>query len=109
MRYIGIFQIMEPRNLLKPDFETSVTFEPLGIFWCGFHCHAQENELYHFICVFIYIRVSLMRRFTSNPGIWLVNGYLINKQVNDDLIPPKILIQPADTFIFVIIIMVWHL
>ena len=33
----------------KPDFETSVTFEPLGIFLCGFHCCAQENELYHFI------------------------------------------------------------
>ena len=32
MRYIGTFQIMEPSNLLKPDFETSVTFEPLGIF-----------------------------------------------------------------------------
>ena len=35
----------------KPDFETSVTFEPLGIFLCGFHCCAQENELYHFIYV----------------------------------------------------------
>ena len=33
----------------KPDFETSVTSEPLGIFLCGFHCCAQENELYHFI------------------------------------------------------------
>ena len=33
----------------KPDFETSVTFEPLGIFLCGFHCCGQENELYHFI------------------------------------------------------------
>ena len=32
MRYIGIFQIMEPRNQLKPDLGTSVTFEPLGIF-----------------------------------------------------------------------------
>ena len=32
MRYIGIFQIMEPRNQLKADFETSITFEPLGIF-----------------------------------------------------------------------------
>ena len=49
MRYIGIFQLMEPRNLLKPDFETSVTFEPLGIFWCGFHFCSQENDLYHFI------------------------------------------------------------
>ena len=42
---------MEPRNLLKPDFETSVTFEPLGFFLCGFHCCAQENELYHFMYV----------------------------------------------------------
>ena len=33
----------------KPDFETSVTFEPLGIFLCGFHCCAHANELYHFI------------------------------------------------------------
>ena len=60
MRLIGIFQIMEPRNLLKPDFETSETFEPLGIFWCGFHFYAQEKEFYHFhICIFIYIVVSL--------------------------------------------------
>ena len=36
MKYIGIFQIMEPRNLVKPNFETSVMFESLGIFWCGF-------------------------------------------------------------------------
>ena len=35
----------------KPDFETSVTFEPLVIFLCRFHCCAQENELYHFIYV----------------------------------------------------------
>ena len=35
----------------KPDFETSVTFEPLGIFLFGFHCCSQENELYHFIYV----------------------------------------------------------
>ena len=33
----------------KPDFETSVTFEPLGILLCGFHCCAQENELFHFM------------------------------------------------------------
>ena len=51
MRYTGIFQIMEPRNQLKADFETSITFEPLGIFLCGFRCCAQENELYHFIGV----------------------------------------------------------
>ena len=37
--------------LLKPDFETSVTFEPLGFFLCGFHCCAQKNELYHVIYV----------------------------------------------------------
>ena len=51
MRYIGTFQKMKPMNLLKPDFETSVTFERLGIFLHGFHCCAQENELYHFIYV----------------------------------------------------------
>ena len=51
MKYIGIFQIIEPRNQLKADFEISITFEPLEIFWCGFHCNAQENELYHFIYV----------------------------------------------------------
>ena len=53
MRYIGIFQIMEPMNLLKPYFGISVTFVPFGIFWCGFHGCAQENELYHFIYVFL--------------------------------------------------------
>ena len=64
MRYIGISQIMEPRNLLKPDFETSVTFEPIGMFWCGFHCCAQENELYHFMYVSLSTRRSL---FSANP------------------------------------------
>ena len=54
-----MFQITEPRNLLKPDFETSVTFELLGIFGCGFHCCAQENELYHFIYVSFSILGSL--------------------------------------------------
>ena len=49
--HLKIFQIMERRKLLKPDIETSVTFEPLGIFLCGFHCCAQKNELYHFIYV----------------------------------------------------------
>ena len=64
MRYIGIFQIMEPRNQLRADFETSITFEPLGIFWCGFHCCAQENELYHFIYVSLSALGSL--KFLSN-------------------------------------------
>ena len=48
IRYIRIFQIMKPSNLLKSDFEPSVTFEPLGIFLCCFHCCAKENGLYHF-------------------------------------------------------------
>ena len=51
MRYIVIFQIMETMNRLKPYFETSVTFKPLGMFWCGFQSCAQENELYHFMYV----------------------------------------------------------
>ena len=56
MRYIGIFQKMEPRILLKPYFETSISFEPFGICLCSFHCSAQENELYHYIDVCLYLR-----------------------------------------------------
>ena len=61
MGYIGIFQIMEPRNRLKPDFETSVTFEALGIIWCGFHCCAQKPGMSSVInySSIIYIGVSL--------------------------------------------------
>ena len=51
MKYTGIFQTMEPRNLLKPDFETSVILNRLEFFWCGFHCCAQKNERYHFMYV----------------------------------------------------------
>ena len=62
MRYNGIFQIMEPRNLLKPDFETSVTFEPLGFFfmWFSLLC-SGEWALSYYICIFIYIGVSLKK------------------------------------------------
>ena len=60
MRYIGIPQFyMEHNEPAKPDFETSVTFEPHGIFWCGFRCCAQENELYHFI----YVSLSTVESF----------------------------------------------
>ena len=55
MRKVGIFQIMEPRNLQKADLETSVTFESLGIFLCGFHCWS------FCACVFIYTGVFLTR------------------------------------------------
>ena len=34
---------------VKPFFESSITFEPFGIFWCGFHCCAQETELLSFL------------------------------------------------------------
>ena len=60
MRYIGIFQIMEPRNQLKADFETSITFEPLEIFLMRFSLLCSgEWALSFYICVFIYIGVSL--------------------------------------------------
>ena len=83
MRYIGIFQIMEPRNLLKPDFEIpdfeipdfeiSVTFESLGIFFlCVFHCCAQENELCHLMyhhnimCLYLHWGLfNLIERFCN--------------------------------------------
>ena len=74
MRYIGIFQIMEPRNQLKADFETSITFEPLGIFVCDFHCCAQENELYHFIYVSLSTLGSLMIKPQSKLKICKRNG-----------------------------------
>ena len=51
MKYIEIFQIMEPRNLLKPYFETSVTFEPFGIFDVVFTVVLRRMNSYHFIHV----------------------------------------------------------
>ena len=60
MRYIGIFQIMEPRNQLKADFETSITFEPLGIFLMRFSLLCSgEWALSFYMWVSIYIGVSL--------------------------------------------------
>ena len=54
MRYIGIFQIMEPRNQLKADFETSITFEPLGIFWCGFHFVLRRmSSIILYVCLYL--------------------------------------------------------
>ena len=53
MRYIGIFQIMEPKNLLKPYFETSVTFEPFGIFMrFSLLCSVELSALSFYICAF---------------------------------------------------------
>ena len=46
---------MEPANLLKPDFETYVTFEPLGMFRCGFHCCAKERSaIILYMCVYLH-------------------------------------------------------
>ena len=59
MRYIAIFQIMEPRNLLKPDLETSVTFEPLGFFDVVFTLVLRRMSSIILYNAFIYIRVSL--------------------------------------------------
>ena len=53
MRYIGIFQIMEPMNLLKPDLKTSVAFDPLGIFYAVFTVVLRRIS-----SIFIYIVVS---------------------------------------------------
>ena len=56
MRYIGIFQIMEPRNLLKPDFETSVTFEPLGIFDAAFTVLLMRmSSIILFMCLYLHL------------------------------------------------------
>ena len=61
MRYIGIFQIIEPRNQLESDFKTSVTFEPLGNILMRFSLlYSRECTLSFYICVFIYIGVSLI-------------------------------------------------
>ena len=76
MRYIEIFQIMEPRNLLKSYFEISVTYEPFRIFCCGFHCCAQENELYHFFGMCFYLHWCL---FKFNSKCVLAFGYFVVK------------------------------
>ena len=59
MRYTGIFQAIEPRNLLKPDFETSVTYEPLEFFDAIFTVVLRGMSSVIYIGVFIYIGVSL--------------------------------------------------
>ena len=43
----------------KPYFEMSVTFEPFGVFWCGFHLCSGEWALSFNACVLIYFGVSL--------------------------------------------------
>ena len=64
MVYIGIFQIMEPRNLLKPDIETSVTFEPLGIFDAVFTFVLRRmSSIILCMCLYVYIRVSLIKAY----------------------------------------------
>ena len=73
---------MEPRNLLKPDFETYVTFEPLGVFLCDFHCCAKENELFHIMFVFVYVGVSLNNIFSM--FILISNYFLLNKFNNHE-------------------------
>ena len=54
MSYIGIFQIMEPRNQLKADFETSITVEPLEIFDAVFTVVLRRMS-----SIILYIGVSL--------------------------------------------------
>ena len=65
MRYIGIFQIMEPRNLLKPDFETSVTFELLGIFDEVFTVVLRRlSFIIQYMC--LYLQWGLFNAFDMN-------------------------------------------
>ena len=47
MRYIGIFQIMEPRNQLKADFETSIT-SAKSRFWNFYNFWTAWNFLMRF-------------------------------------------------------------
>ena len=55
MRYIGIFQIMEPRNQLKADFETSITFEPLEIFDAVFTVVLRRmSSIILYMCLYLH-------------------------------------------------------
>ena len=46
---------MEPRNLLKPDFETSVTFEPLGIFCAVFTVMLKRmSSIILYMCLYVH-------------------------------------------------------
>ena len=56
MRYIGILQIMEPRNLLKTDFETSLTFEPLRSFDAVFiDVLKRMNPIILYMCLYLHL------------------------------------------------------
>ena len=55
MMYIGIFQIMEPRNQLKADFETSITFERLGIFYAVFTVVLRRmSSIILYVCLYLH-------------------------------------------------------
>ena len=53
------FQIMEPRNLLKPYFETSVILERFGFFDAVFTVVLRRMSSITYVCDFICNGVSL--------------------------------------------------
>ena len=65
MRYIGCFQIMEPKNLLKPYFETSVIFELFGFFYAVFTVVLRRmSSIIFYMC--LYLRWGLFKNI-FNP------------------------------------------
>ena len=60
MRSLEFFQIMEPRNLPKPYFETSVTFEPFGFFDAVFIVVLRRMNVIILYSIFIYFMFSIM-------------------------------------------------
>ena len=64
MRYIGIFQIMEPRNQLKADFETSITFEPFEVFDAVFTVVLRRmSSIILYMCLYLHWGLFNDKRF----------------------------------------------
>ena len=79
MRYIGIFQIMEPGNQLKADFETSITFEPLEIFDAVFTVVLRRiSSIILYMCLYLHWGLFNYHQIHS-LSVPLVNAYITQR------------------------------
>ena len=64
------FQIMEPRNQLKADFETSTTFEPLGIFDAVFTVVLRRmSSIILYVCLYLHWDLFIRIRNSSAVSV----------------------------------------
>ena len=86
---------MEPRNLLKPDFETSITFEPLGIFSAVFNVVLRRmSSVILYMCLYLHWglfnadAISSLHFFEIDtrrkPVFWTLRNYVTNSRIWND-------------------------